>query len=217
MNKKITKIERQKNNPHRINVYVNGEFSFGLSEYVGAWLQVGQLLDNTQISKLLNEDSIEVAFQKALKYINYRPRSEYEVWRRLIQSGFEKNAINGAILRLKKTCILDDQKFAEEWVENRSSFRPRSHSLLKMELRKKHINEEIIEEVVGAIPADTKLALDAAKKVLYKYEKLDKEIFKKKLYGFLARRGFNYSVIKDVCEKVWSKARIDVDNPNMNF
>jgi hypothetical protein len=77
--KKITAIQVQKNNPNRVNIYLDGEFAFGLARIVAAWLQVGQTLDEEKIAKLQTDDSRERAWGQALLYLSYRARSENEI------------------------------------------------------------------------------------------------------------------------------------------
>ena len=216
MDKIITSIEVQKNNPQRINIFINHEFAFGISKFVGAWLQVGQNLDEEKISNLKREDSEEVAFQKLIRFISYRPRSEDEIINRLIRFGFDDGVIEKVIVKLKEAGLAGDYQFAHEWVENRITFRPRSHKLLTMELRSKKIDEEIIQRIIGGIPSDEELALKAALKVSHKYETLDYSTFKKKLSGFLTRRGFNYSIVNEVCENLWEVKNIENDMSQQN-
>ncbi len=79
MEKKITALETQKNNPDRMNVYLDEEFAFGISRFVGAWLSVGQIIDEIKIKALIRDDDIERAFQFSLRYIAYKQRTETEV------------------------------------------------------------------------------------------------------------------------------------------
>ena len=79
MKRKITGLKVQKRNSNRVNVYLDGEFAFGLSRITAAWLEIGVELDQDQIQKLQSEDDAEVAYQKALNFLSYRPRSEREL------------------------------------------------------------------------------------------------------------------------------------------
>ena len=83
MERKITALQAQKRNPQRVNVYLDGEFAFGLSRITAAWLQIGQVLSEEKIVELQAADEIEVAYQKALHYLSFRTRSEDEVRKNL--------------------------------------------------------------------------------------------------------------------------------------
>ena len=73
--RKITAIEPQKKNPNRVNIALEGQFAFGLSRLVAAWLAVGQTLSDEKIAALLADDAREAALQKALLFLGYRARS----------------------------------------------------------------------------------------------------------------------------------------------
>jgi regulatory protein len=75
----ITAIEPQQKNPQRVNVYLDGEFAFGLASIVAVWLKPGQELSEEKAAQLKADDEREVAYQKALHFISYRPRSSAEV------------------------------------------------------------------------------------------------------------------------------------------
>ena len=67
MEKVITTLETQENNPDRINVFLDGEFAFGISRYVGAWLSAGQKIDETKIKSLITADEKERALAICFK------------------------------------------------------------------------------------------------------------------------------------------------------
>jgi regulatory protein len=205
MTKKITALKIQKKNKNRVSVYLDGEYAFGLSRIVAGWLSVGQQLSEEKIKELKAKDSVEVAMQKALNFLSYRPRSENEVRQNLkIKHGIDEGIIDQIITRLERGGLVDDSSFAELWVENRSEFRPRGSRALRMELRQKGIDEQTIAHTLADLDEE-QLALKAARKQARKYKQLDWLEFRKKLTGFLARRGFNYGVIAEVAPKVWDE------------
>jgi regulatory protein len=206
MTRKITALKIQKKNNNRVSVYLDHEYAFGLSRIVAGWLEVGQQLSEEKIMELKAKDDVEVALQKALNFLSYRPRSEKEVRQNLkIKHGIiEEDIIDLIIERLKSGGLVDDSNFAELWVENRNEFRPRGSRALRTELRQKGIDEEIIALSLKDLDED-KLALKAARKQSRKYKQLEWDQFRKKLTGFLARRGFPYGVISEVTPKVWDE------------
>ena len=204
MVKKITGLKVQKRNHQRLNVYLDGDFTFGLSRYVGAWLHVGQELTEEKISELLIEDALETAYQKSIRFIGYRVRSSSEVVRHLRNKEVEETIINQVIEKLEQKGLLNDTSFAQTWIENRNEFRPRSHRLLASELRSKGIAAEIIQDTLETTTPEEELAYLAAMKRVRRYEKLEWQDFKRKLGSYLARRGFSYSVIKPVIEQIWT-------------
>ncbi len=202
---KITAIEVQKKNPNRVNIYLENQFAFGLSRLVAAWLTVGQVLSDEKIASLQMDDAREVAMQKALRFLEYRARSIREVRDNLQKHEIPEAVIESTLKRLQETGLLSDQNFAQTWVENRNTFRPRSRRALSMELRRKGLAEDVIRETLEQNVDDEALALEAARKYTRKVQKLEWLEFRNKLGGFLGRRGFSYSVIAPVIKKLWQE------------
>ena len=208
---KITGLKLQKRNKDRVNVYLDGEFAFGLSKIVAAWLQTGQELSEEKIAELKAQDDVEVALQRALNFLSYRPRSEKEVRQNLKKHKYHEGVIDEIIERLKRGGLVNDESFAGLWVENRSEFRPRGERMLRSELRQKGIPDDVISGAVENLD-ETSLAIKAAQKKARRYRDLEWDDFRKKMYSFLARRGFHYGIISEVVPKVWEELTEDKDD-----
>ncbi len=204
MAKKITALKLQRRNRNRVNVYLDNEFAFGLSRIVAAWLRTGQELSDEKIAELQAKDGVEIALQRALNFLSYRARSEKEVRQNLTKHGHDESVIDEIIERLNKNGLIDDTGFAKMWVENRTEFRPRGSQVLRMELRQKGISDEIISSVLASMD-ETELAFRAAQKKARRYRELEYPDFRKKMTGFLARRGFHYGIIAEVLPKIWEE------------
>lgn len=205
MSPRITAIEPQKNNPNRVNIYLDGEFAFGLTRWTAAWLQVGQELSEEKIESLKAEDERERVYQKALRFLSVRPRSVQEVRQNLQKHGVSLVLIEETLERLQGAGLLDDWVFARLWVENRADFRPRAPAILRLELQRKGVAEDIIQTVLQEMTDAELLALDAARRRARRLRDLPQREFYRKLSGFLARRGFSYEIIPSVCEQVWDE------------
>lgn len=198
----ITALTAQKRNPQRINVYLDGEFAFGLTRLVAAWLAVGQKISDEKIAQLKAEDTREKAYQQALNLLNYRARSEAEI-RQKLKGKTSEEVIQATIDRLSQAGLLDDQRFAQEWVENRSEMHPRSRRALAFELRKRGVNPEAAQQALSQLD-EPALALQAAQQQARKYQGLDWPTFRQKMYAFLARRGFNYEHSAEAARQAWA-------------
>lgn len=206
--KKITAIQVQKNNPNRVNIYLDGEFAFGLARIVAAWLQIGQNLDEEKIVKLQTEDSRERALRQALLFLSYRARSEKEIRQNLSKHEIPDNVIEETLERLRRDGFADDKKFASAWVENRSTFRPRGRRALAIELRQKGIDDSTIDSALESID-DEALAYEAGQKKAAKLRVQEWNEFRKKMSEFLARRGFSYPVIAPIVKRLWSESHTE--------
>lgn len=118
----ITALRFQKRNKNRVNVYVDGQFAFGLAAIEAAHLRVGQTLGDGDVARLQRQDEVERAYERALNFLSYRPRSEAEVRRKLREKNVEDEVIEVVVERLTRTGLLDDREFARYWVENRLQF-----------------------------------------------------------------------------------------------
>lgn len=205
MDRRITALTAQKKNPNRINVFLDGEFAFGLSRITAAWLRIGELLSEERIARLQENDGLEVAYQRALELLSYRPRSEKEIRQRLSEKGYSANAIEAVLERLRLAGLVSDEQFARTWTENRVAFRPRSRRMLAAELRQKGVGQETIEQTLNELPAEDILAFESAKKHSRRLEGLDWEDFRKKMAGYLGRKGFSYDTVAEVTRRIWQE------------
>jgi len=204
---KITALTVQKRNRRRVNVYLDGEFAFGLAHFVAAWLQVGQEINDEKIGQLRVEDARETGYQQALTFLSYRVRSESEVRQNLRKHKIDDDVQEDVLERLRANEMVDDVRFARIWVENRSELRPRSRRMLAYELRQRGVDQEIIDLTLEGLDED-KLAYHAALKHSRKLQNLEREGFRKKMYGFLSRRGFNYQVSSEVVNRIWEDQQL---------
>jgi regulatory protein len=200
--KKITAIEAQKNNPNRVNIYLDGEFGFGLTKIVAAWLKVGQTVDEQRLEKLQAEEWREKAYQQAMLFLGFRARSEAEIRKNLEKHEFPPSVVDETVQRLREERLVDDEQFAQSWVANRSEFRPRSKRALSVELKRKGLAESAIRSATEAVDEEA-LAFAAAQKRVHRLEGLEWIEFRKKLGEFLARRGFAYEVIAPTVKRLW--------------
>ncbi|HMV29111.1 MAG TPA: RecX family transcriptional regulator [Anaerolineales bacterium] len=206
--RRITALEVQRKNPNRVNIYLDGEFAFGLARITAAWLKVGDILTDEKITALQNEDARERALQQALLFLSYRARSEKEIRQNLKKHEYPEDAIEYTMTRLRENRLANDNEFAQAWVENRNTFRPRSRRALTMELRQKGLDEETVKNAVADIDENA-LAYETARKRAPRLKSLEWSEFRKKLSEYLARRGFPYSVVSSTVTRIWNEAHTE--------
>ncbi|KKR62175.1 hypothetical protein A2362_02110 [Candidatus Curtissbacteria bacterium RIFOXYB1_FULL_41_59] len=207
----ITSIEPQKKRKNRFNIFLDEEFGFAADENVLLKynLKISQSLTQSQIEKLIKENELGKLMDQSLRFLSYRPRSEKEVVDYLIgkisqkenikySQAKESPLIKQVVLKLKKYKYLDDFEFANWLVRSRIRSKPQGLSLVKFDLEKKGIDDEIINSIIAKYPDQTVLAKRAIEKKLANWQKLPKGDFKKKIYQYLASRGFNFETIGEV-------------------
>jgi regulatory protein len=145
-----------------------------------------------------------LAHEAALRLLSNRARSQTEMRARLAMRGIEPAAIEDELVRLRNSGLLDDEKFARAWVEDRKRMAPRGRRMLRYELLGRGIEPQSVDVATNAID-DRETALEIARGrarggVLESYE-----TFLTKVGGFLRRRGFDHAVVVEVTRTVWTE------------
>ncbi len=134
-------------------------------------------------------------FTIALRFLKFRPRSVFEIEQKLRSKKISENEIAKVTSVLKKNKLLDDDNFAKMWVRDRNLLKPTGSFVLKMELKKKGISDDIIGQVLTA-QEDEPLAKKALE---MKYR--DRNIDYEKKVAFLQRRGFGTNIVYKIFKK----------------
>ena len=195
----VTGIIQQKRDSGKQNVFIDGEFAFSL---VTQDIRYFKLKEGECISEetcaYIKENLVYIKAQDtALHYMGYKMRTEKEVRGKLAEKGFSEEVAERVMEFLRKYSYCDDRKYAEVFVRERLRLHPKGAYALQMELKQKGISEEMIQEVLQ--DADMDEVQDAAKwiekRTKGQYDLEEKE--KRRLYGFLQRKGYRWSTIED--------------------
>lgn len=212
---KITALRVQVNDPQRVNLFIEGSFALGVSLNTVSKeaLFVGKELDDEAFERLAASETADKSFQAALRMLEARPRSVAEIRDKLRRKEFEPEAIERTLDRLNTLGLIDDADFARRWVENRMLMNPRGKGALRDELRRKGIDRDIAEAVLGdgeLLGDQGEQALAVGRVALHKYANAsDKLIFTRKLGGYLQRRGFSFDTIRPVIDTLWRELQQD--------
>lgn len=208
---KISGITQQVRDQNRLNILIDGKYSFSLDiqQVVDLGVKVGNEYSEAEIQALKTEGDFGKLYAQALEYAMSRPRSQKEMtdylWRKTLTKKYrsrqtgEIHEREGAspliarrvLERLVAKNYINDEQFARFWVENRMTRKGISRRKLVAELRAKGVNSEVIDEVMQNSPRDEKSELY---KMIQK--KQDKYADEQKLIAYLARQGFSYEDIK---------------------
>ena len=204
----ITAVERQeRRGGRRVNVYLDGSYAFSLSIDLSLGLRVGHVLSSEQVASLLERDQEHVSLDAALNYLGTRPRSEREIRRRLSRNPVPPSLLDRVVGRLRSLGLVDDHAFAQYWVEQRQTHRPRGARLLRAELRQKGVDSDLAAEIAESTEVTAaEDAYRAASKKAAQLKSLDERTFRTRLGQFLARRGFDWDTIAPTVERYWREA-----------
>lgn len=207
----ITALKVQKRNKERVNLYLDGEFAFGLPLMEAAELRCGQCLTEAEIEALIHEGEIQTAFHRALRFLSYRPRSAEEIRRYLVKKELPDSVVAAVIDRLQHRGYVDDRAFARFWIENRNAFKPMAPRALRYELRQKGVDADVFQTLVEELDVED-AAYRAAVKQIWRYRGKTPQEFKRKLGAMLQRRGFYEDVIQTVILRLQAElAKSDPD------
>ena len=200
----ITRLLQGKKNPNRVNLYLDGQFTFALSidEVAKQSLKKGLELTSEQIDSLKQADTFEYTYAKLLNFLSYRPRTVKEVRDRLYKYKVKDKVKQDLLIeRLQSKGYLDDLKFTQWFIESRNAHRPRSPRMLTAELKTKGVSEEVIKSVINEVTDETETIRHLLTKKLGVPHTLD-QLTRQKNYAYLGRQGFSWDKIKEVV-KTW--------------
>jgi regulatory protein len=206
--------------PHRRrsdewHISLDGDYAFTLdgATLVAEGLAVSMELSEDDITRLRAAAEERRIYDAALSFLTARPRSRAEMRRRLLRPRPNRHTpapevVDHVLARLERMGLLDDREFSEFWVEQRERFSPRSASAVRFELRQRGVAREITEETVDS-DQDEERALAAGRQRLRSLGGLDYETFRDRLGPFLLRRGFSYTIARQVTKTLWEESHGD--------
>lgn len=196
----VTLLKPQKNGK-RVNVYLDGVFSFGidLDNLVLNHIKIGTVLTDDEVEKIIKKAEFQKTLDKLLKFAMLRPRSEKEIDDYLKRKKVHGSMWKDLFEKLKHFELLDDAKFAKWWVDQRLAFKKISGKVLKLELFKKGIKKEIVDDILNETPInEEKMAKELLEKRSYRWEGLEPREAKRKKFQYLAGKGFDFEVVKNI-------------------
>lgn len=193
---KITDIKQQVKRQSRYSIYIDGKYSFSLSdsELMQSGISIGKEYDQSELEKLQETALLDKAMMRSLDYLARRPRSEWEVRDYLKRKDYDSPTVDTILNKLSDYGYIDDVKFAQAWVSNRRLLKPTSLRRLRQELMQKRVSKEAIEQALETDEGDERLIL---KELVIKKQQQTRYRDQEKMIAFLLRQGFNYGDIKD--------------------
>ncbi|MBR0424399.1 RecX family transcriptional regulator [Candidatus Saccharibacteria bacterium] len=198
---KITGMREGVRNPERVNVYVNNKYAFSLdiSQVVELGVKVGRVISSAELEEFKKASEFGKMYQRALEWVLMRPRSTKEcrdyLYKKIYEKKLDKKYIDLIIEKLQAKKYLDDRRFAEYYVENRFVKKGVSEKRLRMELMKKGVSKDVVDEVMAGSERNDREEI--LKIIVKKRNRYDDE----KLVAYLCRQGFSYQLSKELVEE----------------
>jgi regulatory protein len=206
----ITKIEKQKKNSKRWNLYIDGEFACGISEdtYVNFGFRTNDEITEATLNEVKRFDEYQFAKKTALDYLSYRIRSVKEIKDKLKEKKISGETIEKTIDHLEKLGLINDGEFAKLLIQSKTGKNPSGKNVIKQKLYSKGIAKEIIEKVLNEYYTEDnekKLLLDVFNKYQNKIKGLDRNRRRKKMFESLARKGFDFDLINELLNEKYKE------------
>lgn len=154
------------------------------------------------------------AYDRAVNLLAFRARSSSELARSLQRKGEEKPHVDWAIDRLREQGLLDDAAFARSFARTRVVDGKQSRRRVQQDLARKGVSRSLSDEAIDTVfeeeAVDQRAIVEeAARKKLRSLAGLDPVVQRRRLYGFLARRGFEIDDIRSVLSAIGSSLGAD--------
>jgi regulatory protein len=163
----------------------------------------------------LEEKALTKARNAAYRLLTYRPRSRAEIEAKLVDKGFNDAVIAAVLADLARFGYVNDLQFARDWTRGRIRLRGFGRLRIGQELKNKGIGREIIRDVFTEVfsgETEIETAEHVAEKKLSTMKTLDRLTRRRRLAGFLERKGFSFEIIRDVLKRTESSLpRMDTD------
>ena len=204
----ITKIEIQKRNKERVNLFLDGEYAFSISvELVyKEGLKTKDEIDSEKLKIIAEHESQIRCKNSALRIIEKSWKTEKEVRDKLILKGYEDNSINKSIEFLKEYNFINDSNYTKAFI--RDKLKSQGSQKIKYTLIQKGISKENIDEELSNLNKESEksTALNLAKKKFDIIKKKESDNYKisGKLYRYLISKGYEYDVTSEVVKEIMS-------------
>jgi regulatory protein len=197
---KILKVRRERN---KYEVFIDDKPGLRVSESTLAksGLYTGKALDEKVIEQIVQADARERAYQVAVNFISYRPRSSKEILDKLARKDFSHELALEVVDKLKELNLLDDLQFARMFVRDKLRGKPMGRAMLRRKLLEKGIAFQLSEGVLKEYVTEEN-EREAARTLVERKMKMNRSRFsaldplakQKRLIDYLLSRGFSHDV-----------------------
>ena len=202
---KVTKIQAQKRKG-RYNIYLDDEYAFPVAEntLIEFRLMKGVELTDAQIKEIKDRENVNKAYGDAVNYLSYQLRTEKEIKEYLYKKEYHRDAVDFTIKRLKDLHYVDDDNYAQSFINTQLNLSSNGPKIIEQKLIKKGISNNLIQDKISEIDQDRLLenAIDFAKKQVRKQRRASFQQILTKLRQSLYQKGFNKAIIEETIKEL---------------
>jgi regulatory protein len=204
----ITAITPSPRHPGRFTVLVDGKShaTLSLDSIEELKLVVGGTVAGLE-ERIAREAARLKVYDRALNMLAFRARSSAELARSLVRKGEPKDLVDLAVARLQEQGLLDDAAFAEAFTRAKVLGAQQSRRRVQQELARKGVARSVTDAAITTVfeeeGVDQREVVErAARKKLRSLVKLEPMVRRRRLYAFLARRGYDGEDIRHAMDAV---------------
>ncbi|HKW47313.1 MAG TPA: regulatory protein RecX [Gemmatimonadaceae bacterium] len=207
----VTSITAAPRRTGRFDVAVNGAHvaTLSIEAIERLRLSVGINVDDRLTAAIDREAGIVATYDRALNMIALRARSSSELRRLLLRKGESSEFVDVAIERLLRAGFLDDASFARQFARSKAVGAGLSRRRVQQELARRGVARDVADAAIAEVfieeHVDEEGTLErVARKKMKSLERLDPSVQRRRLYSFLARRGYDSDDIARTVHSVMS-------------
>ena len=202
----IAKVVKKGNNDIKIHFDNDSTLFLTVEVFLKSGLKKGDDISEDRFSLLIEKNKLYHIKQRALRLLGRRQHSVSELKRKLWNKDYEQKLIDEVIEDLMNNGYLNDKEFIRAFVVDKSKTKKWSTNKIKNELIKRGLIPNQIDEILNEQPKDSEnenaMKLARKKYDLLLKKNLEIKNLRNKLSAFLFSKGFDYELIKEVCEKI---------------
>ncbi|MCO4326377.1 recombination regulator RecX [Staphylococcus agnetis] len=199
--RKITKIEIQKNNASRFNIYIDDHFELGVSEdtLVKLNLKKGDNISTQDLDHIKQHEFQQQAIQQALHHLSYRKRSAKEIAKHLKKQDFPEAVIEKAIAFCRAQRLIDHEDYVESLKNTLLQTTDKGPEIFKQKLIEAGIEETLIQKGVEQYEAEQskESIIKLANKIKSRKKGPPKKV-QQQVHQSLIQKGYTFDTIRDV-------------------
>jgi regulatory protein len=203
---KITRLARQAHDDGRVSVFIDGEFAFGISARLAARLELatGKELTPGERDELAAASEVEQEYERVLRLLGMRAHSRAELIRKLQGRGVDTSVARQAVARAEAEGYVDDAQFARDFARQGRDLRGWAPARARLELRRRGVAADEIDAALESVYSETDLLAIAVCLARGRAGRIsgERESRRRRLAGFLARRGFATDICRRAVDEV---------------
>lgn len=202
---KVTKIQAQKRKG-RYNIFLDGSYAFPVAEatLIEFRLMNGVELTDGQVKEIQDRENINKAYGDAVNYLSYQLRTKKEIKDYLYKKEYHKDAVEDVLQRLEKLHYLDDESYAQSFINTQLRTTANGPKIIEQKLLQKGVPNNIVQDKIATMNQEILLenATDFAQKQARKQKRASFKQMLTKIRQSLYQKGFNNEIIEEAIKNL---------------